>query len=75
MYIKYCCDQVKVCKKKLFCRWKIHEACMLSLGSVKQMVLEAVQAGKVQFDVIAFLESVVLVDMNSNGMYSKINTL
>ena len=42
---------------------------------MKQMVLEAVQAGKVQFDVIAFLESVVLVDMNSNGMYSKTTAL
>ncbi|XP_041347809.1 importin-9-like [Gigantopelta aegis] len=46
--------------------WKLHESCMLALGSVRHMVLEAIQTGKVQFDVSAFLESVVLVDMNSN---------
>ncbi|PVD24404.1 hypothetical protein C0Q70_14886 [Pomacea canaliculata] len=44
--------------------WKLHESCMLAMGSVQQMVLEAIQKGKVQFYLTGFLQSVVLDDMN-----------
>lgn len=44
--------------------WKIHESCMLAMGSVKSLVIDAIQKGKVQFDVTGFLQSVVLDDMN-----------
>ena len=54
----------------LFQRWKIHESCMLAMGSVQQMVVEAVQKGKVQFHLPAFLQSVVLEDMNTSGWCS-----
>ena len=39
---------------------------MLAMGSVQQMVVEAVQKGKVQFHLPAFLQSVVLEDMNTS---------
>ncbi|XP_071133365.1 importin-9-like [Mytilus edulis] len=44
--------------------WKIHESCMLAMGSVMNLVVEYVQTGKVQFDVMGFLQTVVLNDMN-----------
>ncbi|XP_005100562.2 importin-9 isoform X2 [Aplysia californica] len=44
--------------------WKIHESCMLALGSVKDMVLQAIKAGTVQFHLPGFLQTVVLGDMN-----------
>nr|KAG5702234.1 hypothetical protein BaRGS_030589 [Batillaria attramentaria] len=47
--------------------WKIHESCMLAMGSVQQMVVEAIQQGKVQFYLTGFLQSVVLDDMNLSG--------
>lgn len=40
---------------------------MLAMGSVQQMVLEAIQKGKVQFYLTGFLQSVVLDDMNFSG--------
>ena len=48
-------------------RWKVHEACMLCMGSVRNLVIDTVKSGKVQFDILAFLESVVLADMNVTG--------
>ncbi|KAJ9582618.1 hypothetical protein L9F63_023037 [Diploptera punctata] len=47
--------------------WKIHEACMLALGSVKDLVVEKLQAGEVAFDLTGFLQNVVIADMNSSG--------
>ncbi|XP_069694516.1 importin-9 [Periplaneta americana] len=47
--------------------WKIHEACMLALGSVKDMVVEKLEAGEVVFDLTGFLQNVVIADMNSSG--------
>ena len=48
-------------------RWKVHESCMLAMGSVQQMIVEALQLGKVQFNLPGFLQSVVLEDMNLSG--------
>ncbi|GLH02685.1 Importin-9 [Gryllus bimaculatus] len=47
--------------------WKVHEACMYMLGSVKDLVKEKLQAGNTQYDLVGFLESVVMPDMNSSG--------
>ncbi|XP_060701629.1 importin-9 [Hemiscyllium ocellatum] len=44
--------------------WKIHEACMLALGSVKNIITESVKNGRIQFDMHGFLTNVVLVDLN-----------
>jgi len=45
--------------------WKIHEAVMLALGSVRDSMREAIDKGKVNFDFSNFLNNVVLADMNS----------
>ncbi|XP_067683421.1 importin-9-like [Haliotis asinina] len=47
--------------------WKTHESSMMALGSVKALVLESIQSGKVQFDIIGFLQSVVLEDLNQSA--------
>ncbi|XP_054640223.1 importin-9 isoform X2 [Dunckerocampus dactyliophorus] len=44
--------------------WKIHEACMLALGSVKNIITENVKSGRIQFDMHGFLAGVVLADLN-----------
>ncbi|XP_068125456.1 importin-9 [Hyperolius riggenbachi] len=44
--------------------WKIHEACMLALGSVKSVIIDGVQSGRVQFDMPGFLTGVILADLN-----------
>ncbi|XP_014669041.1 PREDICTED: importin-9-like [Priapulus caudatus] len=45
--------------------WKIHEACMLTLGSVKDLIIEQLQEKAVTFDVVGFLQNVVLADLNA----------
>ena len=42
---------------------------MLAMGSVVTLIVEYVQTGKIQFDVMGFLQSVVLDDMNYSGRY------
>lgn len=49
------------------CRWKIHEACMLSLGSVKTIITENVKNNRIQFDMQGFLAGVILADLNLAG--------
>ncbi|KAH3881360.1 importin-9-like isoform X2 [Dreissena polymorpha] len=44
--------------------WKVHESCMLALGTTCSLLVDMVKSGKVQFDVSAFLQNVVLTDMN-----------
>lgn len=44
--------------------WKIHEACMLALGSVKTIITENVKNGRIQFDMHGFLANVILADLN-----------
>ncbi|MED6248724.1 Importin 9 [Ataeniobius toweri] len=44
--------------------WKIHEACMLALGSVKTIITENVKNGRIQFDMHGFLAGVILADLN-----------
>ncbi|XP_071016571.1 importin-9-like isoform X1 [Oncorhynchus clarkii lewisi] len=44
--------------------WKVHEACLLALGSVKTIITENVKNGRVQFDMHSFLANVILADLN-----------
>uniref|UniRef100_H3CNL2 Importin 9 n=1 Tax=Tetraodon nigroviridis TaxID=99883 RepID=H3CNL2_TETNG len=44
--------------------WKIHEACMLALGSVKTIITENVKNHRIQFDMHGFLAGVILADLN-----------
>uniref|UniRef100_A0A8C2ZIF1 Importin 9 n=1 Tax=Cyclopterus lumpus TaxID=8103 RepID=A0A8C2ZIF1_CYCLU len=44
--------------------WKIHEACLLALGSVKTIITENVKNGRIQFDMHGFLANVILADLN-----------
>ncbi|GAB0199944.1 importin-9 [Grus japonensis] len=44
--------------------WKIHEACMLALGSVKSIITDSVKNGRIHFDMHGFLTNVVLADLN-----------
>ncbi|KAF7666677.1 hypothetical protein LDENG_00096850 [Lucifuga dentata] len=44
--------------------WKIHEACMLALGSVKTIITENLKNGRIQFDMHGFLAGVILADLN-----------
>ncbi|KAF6073340.1 importin 9 [Phyllostomus discolor] len=44
--------------------WKVHEACMLALGSVKAVLADGVKSGRVQFDMHGFLTGVVLADLS-----------
>ena len=39
---------------------------MLAMGSVKDMVLQSIKAGTVQFNLTGFLQTVVLGDMSSS---------
>ena len=49
--------------------WKAHEAAMLALGSVHEVIEGQIEEGKVDFDIKGFLENVVLNDAANPGMY------
>nr|XP_029527363.1 importin-9-like isoform X2 [Oncorhynchus nerka] len=44
--------------------WKVHEVCLLALGSVKTIITENVKNGRIQFDMHGFLANVILADLN-----------
>lgn len=46
--------------------WKTHEAVMLALGSVRDLILDQVAKGQLQFDLTNFIQSVVLADLDPN---------
>ncbi|EEC02476.1 importin, putative [Ixodes scapularis] len=46
--------------------WKIHESCMLALGSVRDALVDG---SKEHFDLSGFLESVVLADLQTSGEF------
>ncbi|ROT64484.1 importin-9 [Penaeus vannamei] len=47
--------------------WKTHEAVMLALGSVRDLILDQVAKGQLQFDLTNFIQSVVLADLDPNS--------
>lgn len=67
--VQICAFKVRKVIYSLFflTRWKIHEACMLALGSVKTIITENVKNGRIQFDMHGFLASVILADLNLAG--------
>ncbi|XP_022099879.1 importin-9-like [Acanthaster planci] len=44
--------------------WKIHESCMLSLGSIQSLIIDKTSSGKLTFDMNWFLTNIVLGDLN-----------
>jgi hypothetical protein len=47
--------------------WKIHEAWMFALGSVKDLVMEELVGGALVLYLTGFLLRVVIAGMNSSG--------
>ncbi|GFT94809.1 importin-9 [Nephila pilipes] len=47
--------------------WKIHESCMLALGSIKDLIISGIKGNSLQFDMSGFIHSVVLEDLNTAG--------
>lgn len=52
-------------------RWKVHEACMLALGSLKDLIIQKIRENCLQFDITGFIRNVVVEDLNSTGNISK----
>ena len=46
--------------------WKIHEACMMSLGSAQEVIIKQIKDGNVQFDLGGFMENIVLPNIANN---------
>ncbi|GIY31004.1 importin-9 [Caerostris extrusa] len=44
--------------------WKIHEACMLAMGSIKDLIICGIQENNIQFDMSGFIHSIVVEDLN-----------
>ncbi|XP_071784308.1 importin-9-like [Asterias amurensis] len=44
--------------------WKVHESCMLALGSIKSLIIDRTASGKLTFDMNSFLTNIVLSDLN-----------
>lgn len=49
--------------------WKIYEACIVTLNMARNSLLKQQQIGKLQFDIIGFLNSVVLTTLNDSRKY------
>ncbi|XP_043281951.1 importin-9 isoform X2 [Venturia canescens] len=49
--------------------WKIYESSILALCTVKNEVMEMLQAGSLHFDLVGFLDRVVLATLNSPGAH------
>lgn len=47
--------------------WKIYESSILALCVVRDEVMEMSQAGSLRFDLVGFLDSVVLATLNDSG--------
>ncbi len=48
-------------------RWKVHEATLYALGSVKSLILELVEADSAIFNLTAFFQEVILADLSQEG--------
>ncbi|XP_046424857.1 importin-9 isoform X1 [Neodiprion fabricii] len=49
--------------------WKLHEASILAFFLTKDTIVEQQQAGTLRFDIVAFLENVVLADLNNSASH------
>lgn len=50
--------------------WKIYEACIASLITAKDAIVELHRTRKLQFDLIGFMNSVVLSTLNNSGIFT-----
>ncbi|EDO40537.1 predicted protein [Nematostella vectensis] len=56
-------DEANNCKRKGDTNWwKLHEACMLAMGCVKSIIIDKISSE----DIVAFLNNVVLVDLQES---------
>ncbi|XP_074644656.1 importin-9-like [Tubulanus polymorphus] len=46
--------------------WKLHEICMLTLGCLRQLILDTAATGKIEFNIVTFLQNFVMPDMNAD---------
>lgn len=47
--------------------WKIHESSILTLSITRDIVIEKQQEGLLQFDIIRFMDTVVLNNLNDSS--------
>lgn len=47
--------------------WKIYEATIVALNTAKDSIIEQQKIGKLQFDIIRFLNSIVLATLKNSG--------
>lgn len=55
--------------------WKLCEAAVLALSIAKDEIIEKIDAGTLHFDLIAFLNSVILAILNDSSDYKFINII
>lgn len=48
--------------------WKLQESSILALSKVKDVVVEKQEAGMLQFDIIKFLDTIVLATLKDSGI-------
>lgn len=48
--------------------WKLRESSILALSKVKDFVVEKRKAGMLQFDIIRFLDTIVLATLKDSGI-------
>lgn len=48
--------------------WKLRESSILALSKIKDAVVEKHKAGMLQFDIVGFLDTVVLATLNDSGI-------
>lgn len=47
--------------------WKLHEAFLFAFGIARDLIIERHNEGSLQFDIAAFLENVVIADLNDSS--------
>ncbi|XP_012280793.1 importin-9 [Orussus abietinus] len=50
-------------------KWKLYESSILALSICKDAVIEKLQEGILQFDLVSFLDNVVLASLNDSGAH------
>lgn len=51
--------------------WKLRESSILAMSKIKDDVVKKHTAGVLQFDIIRFLDTVVLATLNDSGMWKR----
>lgn len=61
----------------VFCRWKYHEVCLLSLGYIQNTIIEKLESGELKDDFKSFLTEFLISSCCGEGMIflARYNTL